>query len=69
MDRETRRKAKLEKDYKVVLNELDERKVEVHSKEKQVQQAEDEFKKCDQHLRETMVSRCSLCTVGKNPLL
>jgi len=56
VDRESRRKARLEKDYKMVLNELEERKIEVQGKEKQVQQAEDEFKKCDQHLRETMVS-------------
>ncbi len=62
VDRETRRKARLEKDYKMVLNELEERKVEVQGKEKQVQVAEDEFKKCDQHLRETMVGLKKLLT-------
>lgn len=51
-----RRKAKLEKDLKVVLNDLEEKGIEVKMKDLQVQQVEDEFKRCDQHLRETRVS-------------
>ena len=51
-----RRKAKLEKDLKVVLSDLEEKGLEVKAREYQVQQIEDEFKRCDQHLRETRVS-------------
>ena len=50
-----RRKAKLDKDLKMATVKLEEKGMEVKTKQSQVQQAEEEFKRCDQHLRETRV--------------
>ena len=55
MDRENRRKIKLEKDLKVVTAELEERTLEVKGKENKMQAAEEEYKRCEQQLRETRV--------------
>ena len=55
VDRENRRKIKLEKDMKALAAELDERKYEVKSKENQLQAMEEEFKRCEQQLRDTRV--------------
>ena len=57
MDRENRRKSKLEKDLKVISTELEERNTDLKARETQLQGAEEEFKRCEQQLRETRVSK------------
>lgn len=55
MDREIRRKSKLEKDLKMLAAELDECKLELKARENQLQAIEEEYKRCEQQLRETRV--------------
>ena len=55
VDRENRRKSKLEKDLKFVAAELEERNADLKAREMQLQGAEEEFKRCEQQLRETRV--------------
>lgn len=55
MDREIRRKSKLEKDLKVVAAELEERKLDLKTRESQLQGALEEQKRSEQLLRETRV--------------
>ena len=57
IDRESRRKAKLEKDLRVVQGELETRSQEVKAKQNQLQKAEEEYKRCEQQLRETRVHK------------
>ncbi len=56
MDRENRRKVKLEKDLKSTTAELEARTVEVKSKQNQLMNSDEEYKRCEQQLRETRVS-------------
>ncbi len=56
MDRENRRKVKLEKDLKSTIAELEVRTMEAKSKQNQVLMADEEYKRCEQQLRETRVS-------------
>lgn len=56
VDRETRRKAKLEKDLKAVQAECEARNQDIKAKQNQLQKAEEEYKRCEQQLRETRVS-------------
>ncbi|XP_064383730.1 cilia- and flagella-associated protein 58-like [Halichondria panicea] len=53
MDRENRRKVKLEKDLKSTIAELEVRTMEAKSKQNQVLMADEEYKRCEQQLRET----------------
>lgn len=57
MDREIRRKAKLEKDLKAVTADLEEKSMELKAKENQLQVSEEEYKRCEQQLRETRVRK------------
>ena len=57
IDRETRRKIKLERDLKTVKGELEASVQEVKAKQNQLQKGEDEYKRCEQQLRETRVCR------------
>lgn len=56
VDRETRRKTKLEKDLKAVQAECEARNQDIKAKQNQLQKAEEEYKRCEQQLRETRVS-------------
>ena len=55
MDRENRRKTKLEKDLKAIALELEERNQDLKTRESQLQGTEEEHKRCEQQLRETRV--------------
>ena len=55
VDRETRRKAKLEKDLKAAQAECEARTQDIKAKQNQLQKAEEEYKRCEQQLRETRV--------------
>lgn len=55
VDRENRRKSKLEKDLKSIAAELEERKFDLKARENQLQAIEEEYKRCEQQLRETRV--------------
>lgn len=55
VDRETRRKAKLEKDLKAVQAECEAKVQDIKAKQNQLQKAEEEYKRCEQQLRETRV--------------
>lgn len=55
VDRETRRKAKLEKDLKAVQADCEAKVQDIKAKQNQLQKAEEEYKRCEQQLRETRV--------------
>ena len=57
MDRENRRKSKLEKDLKQKCVELDNRNKDLRTRENQLQGTEEENKRCEQQLRDTRVSK------------
>lgn len=57
MERESRRKVKLEKDLKSTLAELEARSSEVKGKQNQLMKADEEYARCEQQLRETRVGR------------
>ncbi len=58
MERETRRKIKLEKDLKSTLTELEARSSDVKAKQNQLMKADEEYTRCEQQLRETRVRTC-----------
>ena len=60
VDRETRRKAKLEKDLKAAQAECEARAQDIKAKQNQLQKAEEEYKRCEQQLRETRVRDCAI---------
>ncbi len=69
MDRENRRKVKLEKDLKSTTAELEARTIEVKSKQNQLMNSDEEYKRCEQQLRETRVGvEVALYTVTCIPM-
>jgi predicted nucleic acid-binding Zn-ribbon protein len=56
IDKETRRKTKLEKELRQCQGDLQAKCEEVEARQNKLQQSEEEIKKCEQQLRETRVS-------------
>ena len=50
---------KLERDLKAAQAELEARTIEVKAKQNQLLKADEEYKRCEQQLRETRVSHCT----------
>lgn len=58
VERETRRKTKLEKELQAVKVDLEVRASEVKQKQHQLQQAEEDHRRTEQQLKESRVSAC-----------
>ena len=56
IDRETRRKAKLEKELTTLRADSEAKNQDIKAKQNQLQKAEEDYKRCEQQLRETRVS-------------
>jgi len=61
VERETRRKVKLEKELQATKVDLEVKNSEVKQKQHQLQQAEEDHRKTEQQLKEARVRTC-LCT-------
>ena len=58
VERETRRKTKLEKELQTAKLDLEGRATEVKQKQHQLQQAEEDHRRTEQQLKEARVSAC-----------